>query len=77
MAEIRVGDLLLGIAAWVTHYGWPAWFTDWVLMIDYTVVTEGWLQVLSTIAHQLVGLLLLAIAWNIVLWTYRPKRRTT
>ena len=72
---VLVVQLLLGIATWVTNYGWPAWFTDYVLAIRYTVVAEGAAQAVSTTAHVAVGSLVLVIAQSLTLWSWRCQRR--
>jgi cytochrome c oxidase assembly protein subunit 15 len=67
-------QLLLGGATWVVNYGWPAWFTGLVWAVEYTVVAQGRLQVLTTTAHVAVGSLALAMAVNLALWSHRLLR---
>ena len=64
-------QLVLGAATWITHYGWPAWFRDYVYMVDYTVAHEGPLQVLTTTAHVVAGSLALVAALSLALWSRR------
>jgi cytochrome c oxidase assembly protein subunit 15 len=64
-------QLVLGAAAWITHYNWPVWFSDWFWKIEYTVVTGGRLQALLTTAHVAVGSLNLAVAASLALWWRR------
>jgi len=67
-------QLVLGAATWVTNYGWPAWFTDYILPLQYTVVAEGRWQVITTTLHAAVGSLNLATALSAVLWSRRLVR---
>ncbi len=62
---------VLGAATWVTNYGWPAWFTDSIWEIEYTVVAQGRLQALCTTAHVAVGSLNLVFAVGLTLWSFR------
>ncbi len=64
-------QLLLGATTWVTNYGWPLWFTQNVLTIEYTVVAESLCQALSTTAHVGAGSLCLAAATSAALWSRR------
>jgi heme a synthase len=64
-------QLLLGVTTWITNYGWPLWFTENVLTVEYTVVAESLWQALSTTAHVGVGSLCLAAATNAALWSQR------
>jgi cytochrome c oxidase assembly protein subunit 15 len=64
-------QLVLGAATWVTNYGWPAWFTDYIWRLEYTVVAEGRLQVLVTTLHVAVGSLTLVSALSVALWSRR------
>lgn len=64
-----VVQAILGAATWVTNYGWPGWFTDYVWAVEYTVVAGGALQAVVTTAHMAVGSLVLAIALSLTLWT--------
>jgi len=70
-------QLVLGIATWVTNFGWPAWFTNYVWAIQYTVVAEGRLQVWATTAHTAVGSLNLAVSLSLSLWSLRLLKRKT
>ncbi|NUQ64979.1 MAG: COX15/CtaA family protein [Pirellulales bacterium] len=67
-------QLLLGVATWLTNYGWPAWFTTYIWPIEYTVVAESRLQALSTTAHVAVGSLSLIAALSLTLWSARLLR---
>ncbi len=67
-------QIVLACAAWVTHYGWPAWFTGCFGAVNYTVVETGRLQVVLTTLHVGVGSLCLAASSTILLWSYRPLR---
>ena len=71
-------QLVLGAGAWVTNYGWPAWFRNYVWNIDYTIAAEGPLQVWTTTGHAAVGSLVLVASIAVCLWTYgllRPAGR--
>ncbi len=59
---------------WVAHYGWPPWFTDYVLSLPYTVVAYGPLQGVSTIIYIIAGTLLPAFGLDLTLWAYRDAR---
>ncbi len=71
LAGLFLIQLVLGLATWVTNYGWPLWFTRNVLALEYTVVAEGLWQALSTTAHVAVGSLCLAAATSTALWSHR------
>jgi cytochrome c oxidase assembly protein subunit 15 len=71
LAAIFFLQLLLGAATWVLNYGWPLWFKDYVWQLDYTVVAEGGLQVVTTTVHAAVGSLNLVAALSLVLWSRR------
>lgn len=77
LAGLFALQLLLGAATWVTTYGWPKWFQEYVWAVGYTVVSEGRLQVLAATAHAMVGALLLAAALSLALGAarlqYRPR----
>ncbi len=64
-------QVTFGLATWVVNYGFPAWFTDWIWEIDYTVVAEGPLQVTTTTAHVAFGSLTLVSAVSLGLWASR------
>jgi cytochrome c oxidase assembly protein subunit 15 len=64
-------QFLLGLATWVVNYSIPAWFTDYVWPLEYTVVAEGPLQAVVTTAHVGVGSLALAAGVSLTLWSYR------
>jgi cytochrome c oxidase assembly protein subunit 15 len=64
----------LGLAVWVTRFGLPGWFTDYVWAIRYTVVADGQWQGLTRTAHVGVGSLSLAAALSLALWTRRLLR---
>ena len=55
-------QVVLGVCAWVTSYGWPLWFTEYVLPWEHNIVAEGILQVAATTAHVAVASLCLAVA---------------
>lgn len=69
-------QLLLGAGAWVTNFGLPAWFKDYVWGPPYTVVAEGRWQVVTTTVHAAGGSLTLAAAWSLVLWSRRSLHGT-
>lgn len=64
-------QLLLGVSAWVTHYGWPGWFRNYLWPIEYTIVQEGLLQVWTTTAHAAAGSLNLIVSLALALWSRR------
>jgi cytochrome c oxidase assembly protein subunit 15 len=64
-------QLALGITTWITNYGWPLWFTQNILAVEYTVVAESFWQAVSTTAHVGVGSLCLAAATSAALWSRR------
>jgi heme a synthase len=55
-------QIVLGVCAWVTSYGWPLWFTEYVMAWEHNIVAEGVLQVAATTAHVAVASLCLAAA---------------
>ena len=48
-------QLALAACTWVSHFGWPKWFTDNIAGWKYTVVENGGLKVWATTAHAAVG----------------------
>ncbi len=70
-------QLVLGVTTWITNYGWPLWFTQNVLALEYTVVAESLWQALSTTAHVGVGSLCLAAATSAALWSRRDLKSAT
>ena len=50
----------LGMAAWVTHYGVPVWFSNFHWAASYTVEAEGPWQIHLTTAHVAGGSLIFA-----------------
>lgn len=62
LAPLLLVQLLLGAGAWVTNYGWPAWFADRAWAARYTVTAEGATQALVTTAHVALGSLILVTA---------------
>jgi len=64
-------QVVLGLATWVTNYGYPAWFTNYLMALQYTVVAEGRLQAVTTTAHVGVGSLALVSALTLTLWLFR------
>ena len=71
LAILFLLQLMLGAATWVTNYGWPRWFTEYILALQYTIVAEGAWQVIVTTTHVAVGSLNLAAAVSLVLWSGR------
>lgn len=74
LAALLLLQLVLGGAVWVTNYGWPGWFTDYIWAVKYTVVQEGRLQVLVTTAHTAMGSLNLVASLGLTLWSFRRLR---
>lgn len=64
-------QVLLGLATWVVHFTFPAWFSDYVWDAGYLVVAEAPLQVIVTTAHVVTGSLCLATAVSLTLWLRR------
>ena len=71
VAVLYLVQLALGVLTWITHYGLPGWFRDYLWTIDYTVVTKGRLQALSTTGHVAAGSLALVVALSLALWSRR------
>ena len=70
LAVLFMLQIILACATWVTHYGWPAWFSRYFTTINYTVVETGRWQVVLTTLHVGAGSLCLALAATILLWSY-------
>jgi cytochrome c oxidase assembly protein subunit 15 len=64
-------QLLLGTGTWLVHYGIPVWFAEYVRPVDYTVVTLGRLQGLTTTLHVAMGSLSLVTSLSLSLWLHR------
>jgi cytochrome c oxidase assembly protein subunit 15 len=71
LAALFFVQLVLGATTWVLNYGWPLWFKDYIWQLDYTVVAEGGLQVVTTTVHAAAGSLNLVVALSLVLWSCR------
>ena len=71
---LLAGQLLAGGAEWVTRYGWPHWFSDYVFPISYTVAALGPLQVAATTVHVVLGATVPAVGVSMTLWAYRVVR---
>lgn len=71
LAVLLLTQVLLGAGAWVTNFGFPAWFQDGIWTFAYTVVQEGRLQVWTTTAHVAFGSLNVIAALSLALWTQR------
>jgi cytochrome c oxidase assembly protein subunit 15 len=74
LAALFFLQLLLGAGTWVTNFGLPGWFKDYVWGPPYTVVAAGRWQVVTTTAHAAVGSLTLAAAFSLWLWSRRLLR---
>lgn len=61
----------LGLLTWVVNFGFPQWFRDYIWAVPYTVVREGWQQIVTTTAHVAFGSLTLAGAVSLALWCTR------
>jgi cytochrome c oxidase assembly protein subunit 15 len=70
-ALLDLVQLVLGVFTWITHYGLPGWFRDYISMIDYTVVTKGRLQAIVTTGHVAAGSLALVAALSVAMWSRR------
>lgn len=71
LACLLIVQLILGGLAWLANYGAPAWFTDYVWPVGYTVAAEGRLQALAGLLHVSIGSLCLAVATSLCLWLHR------
>ncbi len=71
LVSLLAAQLLAGGCQWVTTYGWPPWFTDYILPIPYTVVAEGPLQVTATTLHVVLGSLVPAVGLDTFMWSCR------
>jgi cytochrome c oxidase assembly protein subunit 15 len=71
LAALAAGQFLLGVVTWITKYGWPAWFTNTIGALEYTVVAGGRLQATMTTAHVGLGALTLVTSLSLTLWVCR------
>ncbi len=62
LAFLLGGQLALGMATWVTNYGWPAWFAQRAWAQSYVVTRMGLAQSWTTTAHVAVGTLIVAMS---------------
>ncbi len=74
LAALFALQIVLACGTWVTHYGWPAWFTRCVGDVPYTVVEIGGWQIALTTLHVGAGSLCLALAISTALWSHRLLR---
>ena len=73
MAVLLVlGQIGLGITAWIVKYGWPTFLPGGNLYPNLLVQWESWLQSFVVTAHVAVGSLILATA--VLLMVYSVKR---
>lgn len=68
LAALMLLQVVLGAATWVTNYGLPVWFTEYVWELEYTVVAGGAWQAVLTTAHVATASLLLVTAISLALW---------
>jgi hypothetical protein len=71
LAALYFLQLALAACTWVSNFGWPKWFTDYIMTMKYTVVENGRLQVWGTTAHAAVGSLCFVAALSVTMWSYR------
>jgi cytochrome c oxidase assembly protein subunit 15 len=74
LAALFLVQLALGAGTWITNFGYPAWFRNYITTIPYTVTAEGPLQVIVTTAHAAAGSLCLIVALSLALWSRRRHR---
>ncbi len=70
----------LGLATWVTHYGFPAWFSGFSWAAKFTVTDQSSAQVQITTAHVATGALIFAtsVVLNVrSLRLYQAEPRTS
>jgi cytochrome c oxidase assembly protein subunit 15 len=71
LAGLMLLQLVLGAATWLTNYGVPVWFSEYVWELEYTVVAGGAWQAVLTTAHVAVASLVLVTAMSLALWSSR------
>jgi cytochrome c oxidase assembly protein subunit 15 len=74
LALLFVVQLVLAATTWVSNYGFPAWYRNYISPVEYTVVRNGLLQVTATTAHAAAGALCLVTAFTLTLWSFRLLR---
>jgi cytochrome c oxidase assembly protein subunit 15 len=68
-------QLVLGCAAWVVNYYWPAWVPQWSLTASYPAIeSKGWLQTMIVTGHVAMGSLIVGIGVLLTLQAYRLLR---
>jgi cytochrome c oxidase assembly protein subunit 15 len=77
LAGLMLLQLVLGAATWLTNYGVPVWFSEYVWELDYTVVASGAWQAVLTTAHVAVASLVLVTAISLALWSSRVSKVET
>lgn len=68
---LLIGQLALGVAAWVTNHGWPSWFAGYRWAAAYVVQANSMQQVWSTTLHVTTGSLILAFSVLLAVRTWR------
>jgi len=76
LALLYVLQLMLAAGTWIGNFGWPKWFTDNIMAMNYTVVQTGRLQIWLTTAHAAVGSLCFVAALSVTMWSYRLRCAT-
>lgn len=64
-------QLALGAGAWITNYGFPAWFRGSALAEGYLVEHHRWPQTLITTGHVAMGSLILSLGTVISVRSWR------
>ena len=80
LAGLLALQLVLGVATWVTNFGWPRFAADYAWTAGYVPIAEGPLQVNVTTAHVALGSLILVTALTVSLRSFRllvPTDRDT
>jgi cytochrome c oxidase assembly protein subunit 15 len=62
LCGLIVVQIGLGLATWVTHYGFPAWLTGFSWAANFTVTDQSAMQIQLTTAHVACGALIFAAA---------------
>ena len=75
LALLILVQVSLGLATWVTKYGFPRWFQEYLWAAPYTVAAKDWPQAFSVTAHTGAGSLCLAAAISLTLWAFHESKR--
>ena len=62
-------QVVLGGATWLSRFGVPRWFTDYVASWHLTLESKAPLEILASTSHVVLGIVILALCGSAVAWS--------